>query len=93
MAVFILHTKHAQQRVHVSITQTSRILKSNGGTEHQTHKRASEQIYTTINKKQTHRIIEVHYYSCNPYSKLIAHWKLSNLSFTPNNPRSKMYFG
>lgn len=50
--------------VHVSITQTSRILKSNGGTEHQTHKRASEQIYTTINKKQTHRIIEVHYCSC-----------------------------
>lgn len=45
--------------MHVSITQTSRILKSNGGTEHQTHKRASEQIYTTINKKQTHRIIEV----------------------------------
>ena len=77
MAVFILHAKYAQT-VHVSITQTSRIFKSNGGMENQTHKRASEQTCTTNNKKQTHHI---------------AHWKLSNISFTPNNPRSKTYFG
>jgi hypothetical protein len=90
MAVFILHTKYAHSAfIYHSDIQNIEIKRWNRTPNTQ----ASEQIYTTINKKQTYRIIEVHHYSCNPYSKLIAHWKLSNISFTPNNPRSKTYIG